>query len=203
MIENRIFVDRDADVFSMVISFLRNGLDYPQIEDKCLMKRFNKELKFWGLPTQDDKYIDELQEIFDQEFEEEDLCEDTLKLRRLVGPFNVRKAIEEGKILLDSSINFVHDLKTGKKYNWMYSGQEPQQSRPYIGRLWCKDSVYEGVLMGEVPVKAELNRFGRHTSFMAVQEGIFEESALNGYGQEIDVDGTVREGHWEADRFLG
>ena len=60
MIEGRIFVDRDADVFSMVISFLRNGLDYPQADEKCLMKRFNKELKFWGLPTADDKYIDEL-----------------------------------------------------------------------------------------------------------------------------------------------
>ena len=64
-IDGRIFVDRDADVFGMVVSFLRNGLDYPQVDDKSLMKRFNSELKYWGLPTADDKYIDELQEIFD------------------------------------------------------------------------------------------------------------------------------------------
>lgn len=59
-IDGRIFIDRDSDVFSMVISFLRNGLDYPQVEDKALMKRFNKELKYWGLPTAEDKYIDQL-----------------------------------------------------------------------------------------------------------------------------------------------
>ena len=44
-----IFVDRDADVFSMVVSYLRNGCKYPVINDSVLHERFDAELEFWGL----------------------------------------------------------------------------------------------------------------------------------------------------------
>ena len=42
-----IFVDRDADVFAIVISYLRNGCKYPNIEDRLLNERFEQELDFW------------------------------------------------------------------------------------------------------------------------------------------------------------
>lgn len=44
-----VFLDRDADVFSMVISYLRNGLSYPTVEEKVLRERFEKEIDFWML----------------------------------------------------------------------------------------------------------------------------------------------------------
>ena len=48
-VKDTIFVDRDADVFSMVISYLRNGLKYPTIDDKVLNDRFRQELHYWML----------------------------------------------------------------------------------------------------------------------------------------------------------
>ena len=44
-----IFVDRDADVFLMVISFLRNGCRIPVIADEFLRERFKLELEYWNL----------------------------------------------------------------------------------------------------------------------------------------------------------
>ena len=48
-VKDNIFVDRDADVFTMVISYLRNGLKYPTIDDKVLNDRFKQELNYWML----------------------------------------------------------------------------------------------------------------------------------------------------------
>ena len=42
-----IFVDRDADVFEMVITYLRRGCKYPSIADTSLAERFDDELDFW------------------------------------------------------------------------------------------------------------------------------------------------------------
>ena len=50
-IDGKIFVDRDTDVFRMVISYLRNNQQYPKIEDQKLNKLFYMELEFWGLDT--------------------------------------------------------------------------------------------------------------------------------------------------------
>ena len=44
-----IFVDRDADVFSMVISYLRNGCKYPKITNPAMRERFEEELDYWCL----------------------------------------------------------------------------------------------------------------------------------------------------------
>ena len=49
-----IFVDRDADVFEMVITYLRRGCKYPTIADQALKERFEDELDFWQLKTQTD-----------------------------------------------------------------------------------------------------------------------------------------------------
>ena len=49
LVSKKIFLDRDPDVFSMLVSFLRNDLEFPKVEDKALQERFEMELKHWGL----------------------------------------------------------------------------------------------------------------------------------------------------------
>lgn len=63
-----IFVDRDADVFAIVISYLRNGCKYPTIEDRLLHERFEQELDFWQLRSITNKNSHELNEIFKELF---------------------------------------------------------------------------------------------------------------------------------------
>ena len=47
--EGAIFIDRDADVFQIIVSYLRNGCKKPHIKDDFLKDRFEIELDYWGL----------------------------------------------------------------------------------------------------------------------------------------------------------
>ena len=44
-----VFVDRDAEPFQLIISYLRNDCEMPLIKDDELAERFKLEMKFWGL----------------------------------------------------------------------------------------------------------------------------------------------------------
>ena len=46
-IDGKIFIDRDPDVFRLVISYLRNNECISDIEDKFLKGQLQKELEFW------------------------------------------------------------------------------------------------------------------------------------------------------------
>ena len=59
-----IFIDRDADVFQIIIGYLRNGCRVPQITDEFLRERFEIELDFWGLEDSKTNRLDQLAKIF-------------------------------------------------------------------------------------------------------------------------------------------
>ncbi len=65
-INDKIFVDRDSDMFRMIISYLRNNQQYPKIEDRTVSKLFQMELEFWGLDTSHIVFGD-LKSIFELE----------------------------------------------------------------------------------------------------------------------------------------
>ena len=46
-IEGRIFIDRDPDVFRLLISYLRNNESISDIEESFLKGQLQKELEFW------------------------------------------------------------------------------------------------------------------------------------------------------------
>jgi len=69
----RVFVDRDPDVFKMVISYLRNGKRIHAIQDLSIKERFEMELDYWNLDEEQkqkklraEKIID-MQAIYDKE----------------------------------------------------------------------------------------------------------------------------------------
>jgi hypothetical protein len=48
--KGRIIVDRDSEVFELLIDFLKSGcLEKPEIKSKTLRKAFKAELEYWGL----------------------------------------------------------------------------------------------------------------------------------------------------------
>ena len=48
-IDDRIFIDRDPEIFKHLISFLRSDCKKIELESKELAKKFRTELDFWGL----------------------------------------------------------------------------------------------------------------------------------------------------------
>lgn len=62
--EGAIFIDRDADVFQIIIGYLRNGCRIPPIKDEFLRERFEIELDFWGLEDSQARRFEALAAIF-------------------------------------------------------------------------------------------------------------------------------------------
>lgn len=46
-IDGKIFVDRDPDVFRLLISYLRNNESISEIQDSFMRGQLHKELEFW------------------------------------------------------------------------------------------------------------------------------------------------------------
>ena len=46
--DGKIFIDRDPNIFIILIKYLRSGCEYPFLADKVDFD-FNSELNFWGL----------------------------------------------------------------------------------------------------------------------------------------------------------
>ena len=83
-----IFVDRDADVFQLVVSFLRNGCRIPVIADEFLRERFKLELEYWNLDQPVDNKIGELRTIFTKLYRENTDTQVVAKWKK-AGPFNL------------------------------------------------------------------------------------------------------------------
>ena len=53
IIDGKVFLDRDGEVFKQVINYLRNGRkQIPVFSDKYDENMFHKELKFWKIGAQ-------------------------------------------------------------------------------------------------------------------------------------------------------
>ena len=53
IIDDQVFIDRDAKYFKQMISYLRNERQvYPSFENPQDEIWFSKELKFWGIPNE-------------------------------------------------------------------------------------------------------------------------------------------------------
>ena len=100
-IKGKVFLDRDADIFKMIIIFLRSGQKLPHIEDNFQRNLFEYELDYWNLPPLYSA-MKKLQYIFDHEPEQiEQACLSTWKQ---LGPFNLLKLISEKKIFIDEKL---------------------------------------------------------------------------------------------------
>lgn len=74
IINDRVFVDRDAEAFCLMLSYLRNGRT-PQMEGKTQENLFYEELEYWQVPTNLGRMVTEERATFDP-----DWCASTLRL---------------------------------------------------------------------------------------------------------------------------
>ena len=197
-----VFLDRDPDVFVMVVSYLRNGLIYPPIEDFVLKERFYKELEYWQLPEPKrnlDK-LDDLTNIF-EEAPKKVSDQRTNDMWKKHGCFDLKSAIKDGKISVNESLTVVKEVK--RQGHSDYSGQNPTADTKFIGRWLYSISLYEGELVLDTQSNFKKEGFGRLVSVNNVFEGNYKENKRCGYGREIKANGEIREGKWEGLNFLG
>ena len=93
-----IFIDRDADVFQIIIGYLRNGCRVPHIKDEFLKERFEIELDFWGLEDSMAKTrTQELGELFASE-PDPIVTPAVIKMRKKAGALDLFEVMEQGKV---------------------------------------------------------------------------------------------------------
>ena len=55
----KVFIDRDSDVFKLLITYLRNNFAIPPIQDVYTKKLFEIELDYWGVKSSNQNEIEE------------------------------------------------------------------------------------------------------------------------------------------------
>lgn len=90
-----IFVDRDPEPFLLMISFLRNDCQIPEIKDENLNQRFQLELKYWGIELPQPQ-LEELTEVYSKINHERisAIYAGVIEMSEKAGPFNIQAAIE-------------------------------------------------------------------------------------------------------------
>lgn len=181
--EDNVFIDRDADVFSMVISYLRNDMWYPEIEDETLRKRFERELEFLLLKKQDSNSLIELQKVYEKEprfLDQKQLMPAVMNRWRQLGPFEVQKNIRKHNLQFDAALELIHDREHDEMM--LYSGQD---CTTRTGRYIYTDQLLEGQF--------------------AIYEDDNEEDdcGLDGYGRVIYEAGDYYEGFFHDGKRHG
>ena len=117
--DGKVFIDRNPDVFRMMIDFLRNNQRIAPIEDQHVAKQFDLELEYWGLKREEyeSQVVKELRRIFEKEPEK--VHPTTLALWKELGPFDVGKILERGPI--DKSLQIVNKPNSTQYFD--YFGQ--------------------------------------------------------------------------------
>jgi len=85
MKDGKVFLDRDPQIFYLMLNYLRNNRVKPQIEDNLVRRQLNQEIRYWGLNTTDTYQY--LQELLNSE--PQGITEVTLNKWKEIGPLNL------------------------------------------------------------------------------------------------------------------
>ena len=66
-VDGKIFVDRDPDVFRLLISYLRNNESISEISDSFMRGQLHKELEFWMIVEKQLTVQEKLAQLFNKE----------------------------------------------------------------------------------------------------------------------------------------
>ena len=65
--DGKIFIDRDPEMFKLLVQFLRNDRKFVELDSKHENELFKNELDYWNIETHDEVCHQKLQDIFDRE----------------------------------------------------------------------------------------------------------------------------------------
>ena len=100
MVDDKVFIDRDPRIFSMLLNYLRtNGLNF-NIEDSTTSDLFKYELKHWKLNASKTELA--LQQIMNSE--PQNVQKHTLDKWKDLGYFNIDKLLEDEKLKFDPEV---------------------------------------------------------------------------------------------------
>ena len=157
--DGAIFIDRDADSFSLLITYLRNNCKMPQIKEDYLREKFEIELDYWGIEDSNQDKLNQLQEVF-AEPPNEIVMPKVTGMWKQIGPWDLVADVESSKIKLKQDLPIVRqELEPG----YLYVGQTPTLTGVFVGRVQCHRGFEEGEFIHDSSLRSGicLNGYGR------------------------------------------
>ena len=183
IVDNKVFIDRDAQHFKSMISYLRSDREiYPEFESPHDDIWFSKELKYWGIPNSNFesksilyKLPRELVEYLQSE--PKNVKPEPLDKWKELGPIDLLSIIMQASD--DNPVNFKNKFgKSEKNFSFDIQGQLD-------------------------PAGKTLNGLGRSNYRNIIYEGQFVNDSWHGLGRAIFQDGRYHYGFWKKDRRNG
>lgn len=182
-IDGRIFIDRDPDVFRLLISYLRNNESISDIQDQFLKGQLQKELEFWMILEKKKTLSEILTTFFNTEPTTSN--EKILAQWRKLGPYDVNMNQFDDKYQIKGDL-IVHD---NMEYFQVYKMDDTCGGvlKFKIGRLVSDFQIKEGNFGVFEDEENLLNGIGRCISSFAVEQGNFKDGILNGMGARMNL----------------
>lgn len=182
-IDDRVFIDRDPDVFRLLISYLRNNESISEIQDAFLKGQLQKELEFWMIVEKQKT----LSEILIRFFHSEPATsnEKILAQWRKLGPYDINMNEFDDKYQIKGDLV----VRDGMEYFQVYKTDASCDGvlKLKIGRLVSDFQIKEGNFGVFEDDEHLLNGVGRCISSYAVEQGHFKEGLLNGVGARMNL----------------
>ena len=121
MKDDRIFINRDPEIFRMVIQYLRTGI-HPIDLDKKTQTYYDRELIFLGLKKERSQVFEDLMAIF--ESKPEHFSDETQKIWDELGPMDFEKLVDDGIFQIDDKyeVKELKNLTTQNGFVYDYFG---------------------------------------------------------------------------------
>lgn len=182
-IDGKIFMDRDPDVFRLLISYLRNNESISEIQDPFLRGQLRKELEFWMIIEKQKSLSEILVAFFNSEPTKS--SEKILAQWRKLGPYDIKmNDFDEqyqikGDLIVDENMEYFQVYKKDDTCGGVLKFK--------IGRLVSDVQIKEGNFGVFEDDEYLLNGVGRCISSYAVEQGNFKEGLLNGMGARMNL----------------
>lgn len=213
--DGRIFIDRDPEAFTHMINFFRSDKKYlPKDVNTDLKIRLHNEFKYWKADVGNEKEMDKL--VPDQQKRTTDMLltppvidppkpQHSLNMWKSLNPLTVEQICVNSGINIDFAdrdFEFRELVTENAQIKCQFKRDTDQKQG--IGRIIAIKGKFDTSIQEGLFINNQLNGYGRIIYHSGnYYEGMIKNDKYEGYGKFVHINGKIEDGMWQGNKFVG